>query len=187
MLKICGAAFRVMAFGRWLDHDGSNLINGLIQWWIHSLTGYWEVMKALGDGASLEELGHWGCSLGGYTLSLFPSSLSLVPGSFGLPHALCHEVLPHHRARNKSQVTMDWNLETVSQETFLLLNCLPHVFCHGDEQVTIWPWTSCLACSGLNLLTFKTGMVIPHEVQVKITGIIISKIYSEEGLAHIMC
>jgi hypothetical protein len=26
----------------WLDHKGANLINGLIHWWVHSWTGYWE-------------------------------------------------------------------------------------------------------------------------------------------------
>jgi hypothetical protein len=39
------------AFGRWLDHESSNLINGLIHWWIRGLVGYWEVVEILRGGA----------------------------------------------------------------------------------------------------------------------------------------
>jgi hypothetical protein len=42
---------------RWLDHEGSDLINGLIHWWIYNWMDNWEVV------AWLEEVGHQGVPL----------------------------------------------------------------------------------------------------------------------------
>lgn len=33
------------AFGRWLDHESSDLINGLIYWWTYNLMDYCEVVE----------------------------------------------------------------------------------------------------------------------------------------------
>jgi hypothetical protein len=46
--------FRGGAFGKWLDHEGSDLIIGLIHWWIHNLVallgvnGNWKGSRSLG-------------------------------------------------------------------------------------------------------------------------------------------
>jgi hypothetical protein len=58
-----------------MDHEGSDLTNGLIHLWIYNLMGYWEVVGTLelvGDNQSL------GCALGGPIFSLF-LSFSLSP------------------------------------------------------------------------------------------------------------
>lgn len=34
-----------------LDHGGFGLVNRSTYLWIHSLMGYWEALKTLGDGA----------------------------------------------------------------------------------------------------------------------------------------
>jgi hypothetical protein len=63
-------------FGRWLHHEGSNLISGLIHWsmvwwkvvktfrgiWTRGSRslGYWEVVKSLRNGASWEVFGSLG-------------------------------------------------------------------------------------------------------------------------------
>jgi hypothetical protein len=36
--------FSIGNFGMWLDHEGCDLMNGLIHWWIHSLICYLEVV-----------------------------------------------------------------------------------------------------------------------------------------------
>jgi hypothetical protein len=49
----------------------TDLITGLIHWWVHNLRA------SLEGRAYLEEVGHWGHVLERYTLSLDPSSLTL--------------------------------------------------------------------------------------------------------------
>jgi hypothetical protein len=118
---------------RWLNHEGSDLINGLIHWWLHNLTffGRWW------------NLHWWGLVGGGRPLGVSPW-LSFIqdtslPSAFSVPCCqdvslstlLCH---PHHEAHSIG------TSGTVSQKKiFLLLNCFSQVFCYSDKNLTnIW-------------------------------------------------
>jgi hypothetical protein len=69
---------------------------------------YRQVLETLVDGASLEELGHWGCVLGGYNLSsalfssLFPGYHEVAASS--ATNSYLQDVLPHHRLNAKDPV-----------------------------------------------------------------------------------
>lgn len=82
-----------------------------------------KVVDTLGDGAYLEEVGHWGHVLESCILSLvFP----LIPSchqvsSFIPPYTPWHDVLPHHQPTFMELGNMDWNLWNCEQKkTFLL-------------------------------------------------------------------
>jgi hypothetical protein len=94
-------------FQRQLDHEGSDLMNGLISWWV-----LWEVVKCRRWGLvrgsrSLALL--FNCILRGCTVSCpvsFLYSLSLLPGhsdvnSLALPHPPFHDGLSPLKLRAK--------------------------------------------------------------------------------------
>jgi hypothetical protein len=55
-------------FQRWWGHEGSDLMNGLIHWWIENLSRQLGDSRPMSSEAWLEEVGHW-CALEGYSLS----------------------------------------------------------------------------------------------------------------------
>jgi hypothetical protein len=90
-----------LAFGKWLDPEGSDLIHELIPWYDSIIGKVWKSMR-------------WDLVGGSRPLGLSPGKMYIVPGplmasfvflsavrsSCALPCLLRHDILPHHNPRN---------------------------------------------------------------------------------------
>jgi hypothetical protein len=102
--------------GTWLSHEDSDIINGLVRWWIHNLMALLEGGGNFRRWTYLEEVGHYRHALKGHILFLAPSCLSLLPVTMSwaallyLPHAPHSDSVPYHSpSKPWSQPTMVWN------------------------------------------------------------------------------
>jgi hypothetical protein len=137
------------ALGKWLDHEGSAFINGLIQLWIQILSRLLGGSGTVEHGIWLEEVGHWWCILKRY-LTLASSSLSVSvswpPSGEQLCSTMpfCHALPPWcstfpHPRNNRTSWPWTATSEIMSHKSiFLPLSCLCQVFCH-DEILTQCP------------------------------------------------
>lgn len=112
------ATFRSGSFRRWLNHEGSNLINGLIHLWIHS--------ELFGGSRSFRRCGLVGGSRSYEGISMksifrpqfLPATLLLLPGLHEVSSLVPpHDALPHHS--QKEMELSDCRLHTLEVRTRL--------------------------------------------------------------------
>jgi hypothetical protein len=94
-------------FGKWLNYEGSNFINGLIHWWIPISWHYWEVMKTR----------KWDLVGGGRWLEVCPWSPQIRPDSLLPSHPLMSCFLSHTPATMMLYLTTGWKQQTENSDT----------------------------------------------------------------------
>jgi hypothetical protein len=136
--SVPSAMFRDGALGKWLYHEGSDLISELIHGWTRNLMTFGEMLETRrwGLGGGSKSLGG---VLGGYMCS---SSLSLLPGhcevsSFPLPCPSVMTYLPSTVL--KAMRLVDHALKPLKlwakiNSSFLTLSY--QVFCHSNKKLT---------------------------------------------------
>jgi hypothetical protein len=132
-------------FQRQLDHEGFNLFNGLIPWWLHNL------MALLGGGGRWEVTG----SMGGGSVFPWPLPiLSFLCFLVAMMHYLSMPFLPWWTDTSKIMRQYKW---------FFLLSCLCLMFCHTNTKITNTPPRS----SDQGTTGFLT---LGKNIQLKISG-----------------
>jgi hypothetical protein len=102
-------------FEKWLNPEGSDLINEVIPWWIHTWLHYWEVVKSRRWGP-VERASHWDVSLEATScLGSFLYSLSLPSVHHRcIASAMCsghHDSLHHQTERTLQPQSLGINVD----------------------------------------------------------------------------
>jgi hypothetical protein len=131
-----GSSVQSWGFGKWLDHEVSELSNEFIHQWVLNLMGYWEVMGTRRWDLSKGSKSLRVC-LEGYILYPTPSFLSAsqLPGGEQLCSTTCMMLCLTPESMEPSVDGL--KPETVRGNTFFSpLSWFSQVFCHSDGKET---------------------------------------------------